>query len=440
MVESEITLPDGSWPLPSETTRLRPIDTGAVLVCGDLNVADLQRAVDALVVRQSALRTNIRLLPDSTPIQLVAHPRSHRVLCSTRTIAHEVPHRLPDIARRASEGVVDPRRDQLFRVHVLRLSEREHLLLLQIHHMISDGWSISVLYRELSALYTAATTGADAGLPALPFSFAAVCRQMRTERGSQMAQQQLRFWHACLAPPLSPIRFTDGPTTTYTGMSVVDTEPVNISRAVVRALRTTAQASNTRGGVAGPFLAALAVVLHARTEAHDIRIGMMIANRARPDTEHLIGYFVNTVVIRLHIHPDLTAAELVSAANAAVTEAIEHQTLPIQDLRRELPDPNAPYQVTVALNTMRTSSLELSGLDCQDVQPHTMERRQAPTTVEQRWVLEERAGALSGTLTYQVPSFTRTRILGYLADLDRAMSAVTEPTVLVRDMLYRDVR
>jgi non-ribosomal peptide synthetase component F len=183
--------------------------------------------------------------------------------------------------------------------------------------------------------------------------------------------------------------------------------------------------------VAGPFLAALALVLHHQSAATDIRIGMMISNRARPEAEHLIGYFVNTAVIRLRLHLGQTAAQLVGAANAAVREALEHQALPIQDVAADLgchaADGAPLYQVTVALNTMRAGSLTLDGADCQDLDLDRPGPRDAPTSIDQRWVLQEQAGGLAGTLTCQSAAFSPSRIRVCLDNLDRALRGVAAP-------------
>jgi len=429
LIDDEFAGPDGSWPEPGEQTRLRPIDTGAVLIDGPLDTRALQRAVSALVVRQHALRTRLHRLADTTPIQLVAG-----------SLPHQVHHsRLPGDTQPSREVLlaqslplhVDPRSDPLFRTHLIRLGEHRHVLLLQIHHFVSDGWSIGVLYRDLAELYNAARTGRPADLPALPRTFAAVSRDMRTERRSLRLGRQLAFWRQSLHQPGPPMAFAHGPIEQDTGRRLVNVQRVHIPAPVVRGLRASAR-GGARGPLAGPFLAALVLLLHYQSAATDIRIGMMISNRARPDTEHLIGYFVNTAVIRLRLHPDLTAAALTEAANEAVRQALEHQALPIQDLKRELHQGGDPlYQVTLALNTMRTHTLALDGVDCQDIDVEETGPRMAPTTIEQRWVIEERAGALSGTLTYQAGTFTPPQIRMALGHLDQAIAAVTagHPTV-----------
>ena len=366
LLDGEFALPDGGWPAPGTRTSLRPIDTGAVLIERALDCGALQCAVNALVVRQAALRTAFRELPDGTLVQLVAARLPDHVSRSETAPSADTSSAIKEFLRR-SPGDVDPRSSRLFRVHLVRVDERRNVLLLQIHHLVSDGWSIGVLYRDLSELYNAAVQGRVADLPALPRTFASVCRQMRSDRGGLEGQRELQFWRARLGGPYPVMAFGDCPTTRPSPAGAIAVQPVQVPPWLVAALRETAHSSERRGGIVGPFLAALALVLYHRTATSDIRIGMYIANRARPDVEHLIGYFVNAAVFRLCVDPGLTLRHLVTAANTAVTEAIENQALPIQDLQQDLRDRTslgtAPlFQVTVALNTMRTSSLTLAGL------------------------------------------------------------------------------
>ncbi|MFJ6769389.1 condensation domain-containing protein [Kitasatospora sp. NPDC091257] len=436
LFDAEFALPDGSWPAPGTPTRLRPIDTAAIRIDGPLDTAALRHAVTALVARQSALRTSFRRRPDGTPVQLVADHAPDPMTVGTLDLpaGQEVPT-AEELLGHAPAHLVDPRHGPLFRVHLLRLAEEWHVLLLQIHHAVSDGWSIGVLYRDLSELYNAAHTGRDADLPAIPRTFAAHSRQMRAERGGPEEQRQLAYWRRRLAPPLPghPAEPSPG------GLSPVDVEPVLVPGDLVRDLRATAATSAQRGGVAGPFLAALALVLHHAGGEPDVRIGMMISNRARPGAEHLIGYFVNTAVIRLRIDPTMTAGQLVAEANTAVTEAIEHQALPIQDLYQDLRDTGVLgegplYRVTLALNTMRTTSMTLDGVRCEDIDLERIGPRRAPTSIEQRWVLDERSGRLAGTLTWRTDTFTRPGIAATLTGLDQALRAVTDPHTTVADI------
>lgn len=226
----------------------------------------------------------------------------------------------------------------------------------------------------------------------------------------------------------------------HSGSTPVDTERVEIPQELVTGLRAAGQAAGQRGGLAGPVLAALAIVLYVDGGANDVRVGTMVANRAHADVEHLIGYFVNIAVMRMHVDPGRTMGELVARANTTVAAALDNQEVPIQDVLRQLRNGGGSsgvplYQVTLALNSMRPQSLTLADLDCADLDIESFGPRLAPTTIEQRWFLEDRGGALRGTLTYKTGTFTQADILTILRNLDRALRAVQVPHRTVADII-----
>lgn len=166
----------------------------------------------------------------------------------------------------------------------------------------------------------------------------------------------------------------------------------------------------------------------------------MVANRASADVEHLIGYFVNIAVMRVHVMPSQTMGQLVADANSTVTAGLDNQEAPIQDvtehLRAHAGLSDAPlYQVTLALNQMRPESLAINGLRCTDLDIDSLGPRLAPTSIEQRWFLEGRAGGLQGTLTYRTETFDRDHIHATLRNLDRAIRGVLTPHRTVADVM-----
>jgi hypothetical protein len=439
LINSEFILPDGRWPAHGQPHRLRPVDTGAVLVNGDLDVDTLQAAVAALIRRQSALRTTFRF-PEMLPAAQLVTASGPRPLA-----VHRIPAANDDIPgdqlrHIASQTPVNPTGRDLFTVQLIRLNGRRHVVILQIHHLISDGWSIGVLYRELSELYNALAERRDPGLAPLPRTFAQVCASMHHDRESTRMTRQLRFWAAQLQGPWPQMQFTATPPGPCNGSTRVDSERVRIPRDLVRDLRAAGQAAGQRGGLAGPILAALAASLYAQTGQPDVRVGTMIANRAHVDVEHLIGYFVNIAVMRIHVGPNLTMERLVASANATVAASLDNQEVPIQDvlqhLRRHCGLADTPlYQVTLALNTMRSQSLTLASLDCTDIDIESSGPRLAPTTIEQRWLLEDHGGELRGTLTYKTGTFTKAGIHTCLRNLDRALHAIMATHRTVADVI-----
>jgi len=438
LLAAELALPDGSWPGPDAPERLRPIDSGAVLIEGDLDVGALRRSIDALIRRQAALRTTFRFSPHLPPVQVVTAPEP-RVL-TPLPLAPNPQGGLPvaNLQAAADQIPARPTGSALFSTRLFRVDRHRHVLLLQIHHLVSDGWSIGVLYRELSELYSATVQGRDAELPPLAHSFADLSVWMRRERAGPRLATQLHYWERRLQGPWPQLRFSRS-RPALVDTNIVDVEPVHCPDDLVSELRASGRTANTPGGLAGPMLAALAVVLHGATGERDIRIGTMVANRTRTDAEHLIGYFVNIAVIRLTVDPTASVGWLVSQANAAVTGALQHQDVPIQDvvahLRRHGGLGSTPlYQVTLALNIMRQRSLDLAGAACTDVPIERTGPRSA-VTVDQRWLFEHRDGGLHGTLTYKTATFTSATIRGYLQDFQRAVRATLRPDIVVADLV-----
>jgi hypothetical protein len=325
-----------------------------------------------------------------------------------------------------------PTGDPLFHVRLFRHGTHRHTLLLQIHHLISDGWSIAILYRDLSELYCAAAAHRSPHLPQLPHTFAELCVWMRSERHGHRLQQQLDTLRSQFPSKWPPLPFpSDGPEPCAPTREV-DTETLLVRRETLTRLRAATKTNDTHAGRAAQLLTAIATTLFATTRQPEIRIGMMVANRARADAEHLIGYFVNTALVRLTIDPAATIGQLLAQANTQVLRAIANQEVPIQDVITHLRHHTQlgaaqPYQVTLALNTMRATSLQLDGIDCNDIDLQRPSRRHAATSIHQRWVFDETADELRGTLTYRTDSTEPDVARTYIVDFQHALAATASP-------------
>lgn len=444
LLDAEYRHADGTWPAFGAPGRLRPIDTAAVLVDGPLDLALLERAATMLTARQAALRTTVRLRRDAPPVQIVAPPRAGTLpltdlppraqLCTVEDLAAAFPH--------PPTSPTDP---EHFRIEVARLAPDRHAILLRIHHLISDGWSIALLYRELSEFYAALAERRTPDLPPLHRSFADLCVAMRQQRSSEQALQQLDYWARELAGPWGELAFPGDAPGPHPGTTPVSTIPVHCPAAVLAAADDGRAEGSRPAGLAGPVLSALALVLHAHTAVQDLRIGTMISNRAQADREHVIGNFVNIAVIRLRLDPSAPLSALAAQAGRKTAAAMDHQDTPVQDVLRHLAatHPGLPkrlYRVTLALNTMRRGSLELPGTTCTDL-PAAIQGdvREAPTSIDLRWVFEPAPDGLAGTLTYNTSLFSRDaihchvrqfhaalRALGQTRTSDRSIGAFTE--------------
>ncbi|HEX7774674.1 MAG TPA: condensation domain-containing protein, partial [Pyrinomonadaceae bacterium] len=306
-----------------------------VLLSGELDVAALERAFNEVVRRHESLRTSFS---DSagTPRQVIA-PELPVALAVT-----DLSHLAPDERAAQAAALADSEarlpfdlsRPPLFRAALLRLSATEHHLLLTLHHVVADGWSIRVLVRELSALYESFRASVAAPLPALPIQYADYSVWQREWLAGAELERQLGYWRERLrsAPPLLEIP-ADRPrpaVQSFRGARL----PVKLSASVATAVKDFA-----RSGGATSFmvlLAAFEALLWRYTGQDDIVIGTPVANRNRAEVEGLIGYFANTLVLRTDLSGGPTFRQLVDRVRETSLGALAHQDLPFEKLVEEL--------------------------------------------------------------------------------------------------------
>ncbi|MFJ2482034.1 non-ribosomal peptide synthetase [Pseudomonas sp. NPDC087598] len=350
---------------------------GAVRLKGRLNTAAVEQAFASLVARHETLRTvferqaddRLQQVPGSAPLQveqvdLSNLPQEAREQAVLREV--EAQSLLPfDLAA-----------GPLLRVKLLRLAEQEHVLLLTLHHIVSDGWSMNVLIDEFTRCYDAHDAGVEPQLPALPIQYSdyALWQRRWLEAGEQA--RQLEYWQARLGdehPVLElPIDHSRPAMPSYRGTRhefAVDSE-------LAEQLRSTARKHNITLFML--LLGAFNVLLHRYTGQNDIRVGVPIANRNRAEVEGLIGFFVNTQVLRTELDGQTRVADLLRNIKDTALGAQAHQDLPferlVEALKLERSLSHTPlfqvmynHQPQVAdLSTLTTASgLQLSSLDWQ---------------------------------------------------------------------------
>jgi amino acid adenylation domain-containing protein/non-ribosomal peptide synthase protein (TIGR01720 family) len=328
---------------------------------GELDVAALGAAFTALVERHEALRTVVEL-HDGTPRQrlLPAAPVPLPVEDLSGLPEAEQDRR---IARAVDEETYHPfdlAADLMLRVRLLRRGPRRHLLLLTTSHMAMDGWSFAVLVREIGAGYAAARAGRPAPLPALPIQYADFAAWQREQLTGSRLEKHLAYWreHLGAEPPRLELPADrarpDGRTDSG------DSFDVPLPAGLARQIKALADAHH-----ATPFmvtLAAVAVLLHRSTGQTDLVLGSTTANRTRPETEGLIGNFVNTLALRTDAGGDPTFRELLARVRRATLGAFDHQELPFEELVRALqPARDASYApiVQMVVNYDNTPQVEL---------------------------------------------------------------------------------
>ncbi|WP_343073630.1 amino acid adenylation domain-containing protein [Pyxidicoccus fallax] len=333
---------------------------------GSLDVAALERSLTELVRRHEVLRTSFPA-EAGQPLQVISPPASmplERVDLS----ALPADEREAEARRLIEAECRKPfslARGPLLRALLLKLAETEHVLLLNLHHIISDGWSMGVLAREVVALYEAFSQGRPSPLPELPVQYADFASWQRGWLQGEALEAQFSYWSQQLAgaPQLLELP-TDRPrpaTQSYRGAT--------LSRLMPQALSQALQVLCQREGVTS-FMALLAgfqALLSRYSGQTDVVVGTDIAGRTHADTESLIGFFINQLVMRGDLSGDPTFRELLGRTRQATLGAYAHQDVPFEELVRVLnPErslAHAPiFQVKLVLQNAPTTELHVPGL------------------------------------------------------------------------------
>jgi amino acid adenylation domain-containing protein len=340
---------------------------GALTLAGPLSVAALAGAVSAVVARHETLRTTFQAVAGD-PVQVVG-PVAPVPLPCVDLAALDAARRESETARLAAQTgrrVFDLARGPLLRLALLRHGADRHVLLFNLHHIVSDAWSVGVLVRELSRFYAAARDRRTAALPVLPVQYADyACWQRGWLRGEALAAE-LAFWRERLAGAPEgldlPLDHPRPASPTYRG--TVLTRP--LPQATAAGLRRLSH--DSAATLYMTLLAAFKVLLHRYGAGPDIVVGTNVANR-EPEVEGLIGFFANALALRTHLDGNLDFRAALARVRETVLTSFAHQELPFDRLVEELKPPRnlavSPiYQVVFELEVAATSAgLDLVGLE-----------------------------------------------------------------------------
>ncbi|MBD1881802.1 non-ribosomal peptide synthetase [Coleofasciculus sp. FACHB-T130] len=367
----------------------------AVRLVGSLNLAALKEAFNEIVRRHEALRTTF-VTVEGQPVQAIASTltvplpvidlRSRSVSeGESRSVSvgeaalkglGELETEARRITTQEAQRPFDLSKDPFLRVTLLRLDESEYVLLLVLHHIVSDGWSMGVLIRELAALYTAFASCKDdkfsvsTPLPELPIQYADFAHWQREWLQGEVLETQLAYWRQQL-DGISILNLpTDRPrpaVQSYRGATQLLQLPKSLSKAL--------EALSQQEGVTlfMTLLAAFQTLLYRYTQQEDIAVGSPIANRNRSEIEGLIGFFVNSLVLRTNFDGNPTFRSLLSRVREVSLGAYAHQDLPFEKLVEELHpernlNQNPLFQVVFALQNAPMSALELPELTLSPLQ------------------------------------------------------------------------
>jgi len=334
---------------------------------GPLDLSMLDRALDATARRHDVLRTTLTVDVDQ-PVQTIA---AETAVSATVVDLRSLPEakREAEVRRLAeaeAQRLFDLSRGPLWRAVILRLEERHHVMLLTLHHVIADGWSLNVLAQEIVSFYTAFATDRPALLPALPIQYADYAQWQREWLQGEVLESQLAYWKRHLeGAPVVLALPTDRPRPAVERHHGAQYE-FTIPAEVVAQLRLLSR----RYGVTlyMTLLGAFQVQLLRYSGQTDLCIGTPIANRTRLEVEPLIGLFVNTLVLRTDLSGNPAFTELLERVQEVVLGAQTHQDLPFEKLVDELQPMRALshtplFQVMFALQTLSSGLVEMPGFD-----------------------------------------------------------------------------
>jgi amino acid adenylation domain-containing protein len=338
----------------------------AYRLSGALDLPALEQSLNEISRRHEALRTTFSVV-GGEPVQVIAAEQTLQLpLLDLRS--------LPDSEREAEARRLCVERAQLpfdlshgplFRPALLKLGAEEHILLLSMHHIVSDGWSMGVLLRELSALYRAFAEGKPAPLPDLPIQYADYALWQRQWLQGERLEAQIAYWKGQLADAPQVLDLpTDHPrpqTATYEGA----VQTAMLPRALTEALQELAQEEGATLFMV--LLAAFQTLLHRYSGEVDIVVGSPIANRTQAEIEPLIGFFVNTLALRTDLSGNPTFRQLLDRVRTACLGAYDHQVLPFEKLVQELGVPRdldypPLFQTLFVFQNAPAPALQLPGL------------------------------------------------------------------------------
>jgi amino acid adenylation domain-containing protein/HAD superfamily phosphatase (TIGR01681 family) len=400
----------------------------ALRLRGPLNVEALQHAFRAIVTRHEALRTRFVSM-EGNPVQVISEPLA--VELPLADLTQMVPAlREAEVQRLAMAEARRPfnlSKDLMLRVLLLKLEPAEHILVVTIHHIATDAWSMGILFRELAAFYGAFIGGQKPSLAELPIQYSDFAVWQREWLQGEVVQKQLRYWKQRLAGAREFLELpTDRPRPAaqmFRGATQKFILPEGVSGALKQLSR--------REGVTlfMTLLAAFKTLLYRYSKQEDILVGSPIAGRNRLETEESIGFFINTLVLRTDLSGNPTFKELLPRVREVALGAFAHQDMPFDKLVEELhPERNAGHaplvQVMFVLQNASTQDVKLPQLT---VTP--LEITNEASKFDLTLFMEESPQGFVASFEYSVHLFddaTITRMGGHFQSLLEGITANVE--------------
>ncbi len=343
---------------------------------GSLNLCALEKTLDAIVVRHEILRTTFSS-DTGEPLQVI-HPSRSIQLAFIDLLTCPEADRQTEVQRlidAEKQRPFDLTKDLMLRATLIRLSEREHTLMLTMHHIASDGWSMGIFFNELLALYGAYAAGDPSPLPDLSIQYADFARWQRKWMEGEVLERQLSYWQNQLSeiPPVLDLP-SDRPRPAVRSLRGASQGIILPEKLIARLKSICKQEGATMFTL---MMAAFKTLLYRYSGQGDICVGTFTANRNRVEIEDLIGFFVNTLVLRTCLSDGLSFRELLQREHGAALGAFANQDIPFEKLililkpKRDL-SYTPLFQVALSFEAMPKDYLELPNLSFEILPPHPL--------------------------------------------------------------------
>lgn len=401
---------------------------------GRLDVDALRNAINVIAKRHEALRTRFSN-EDGEPCQVVDEEEITIGMEDLSGISE--PEREQVMNRKVQEEIRRPfnlSTEQLIRINLLRLAPEDHVLIINIHHIISDEWSLKIFFKEFIELYTGYVEGRNVSLPDLPIQYSDYAMWQRDWLKSEECQKQLEFWKEQLKgnPPGVDLP-TDFPRQANNGSSgAVVFHPIGTDLSN----RLKGLAQNKGVTMFMLLLAAYKTLLHRYTHQQDVIVGSPMAGRNRMETEEMIGFFVNTLPLRTRVAPDMTFEELVMQVREVALAAYCHQDVPfdklVEALQPERSLRGTPFIKVMFIYQNDMDRVTLPGLEIEFL-PAVTDTAKFDLTL---WILDggHDEGLLTG-IEYNTSLFERSTIERFLQHYECLLHGiVSQPAERISDL------
>jgi acyl-CoA synthetase (AMP-forming)/AMP-acid ligase II len=394
------------------------------------DAAILEKSLNEVVRRHEILRTTLALI-DGECVQIIAPQFTVPVaLHDLRTFPPaEKEATALELFQEEAAYSFDLAKGPLLRVRLVKLTKRDHLLLVSSHQVICDGWSLGVFLKELVALYDAFAEGKSSPLLPLPIQYADFASWQRNWQSHSGISAQFAYWREQLQEPLPAMRF--GRSSSEPNIDAFRTarREWSLPRSLVQAAKRFSRDENSTLFIL--LVAALMTLLHRSVRLEDVRVATNVANRNRPGTDTLIGHLVNTVILRTNLGGDPSPREVVKRVRATTAAAFAHQDIPFEEIAQALererrPKPSALTNVMILLQNASLRPVAASGgrLGYEEANPNMLVPLVTVTSFDAIFMLKESPGGLAGTLVYKPHLFSTTATDQLLHDFQTVLECI----------------